>query len=758
MARLYCRRMVLRRALLLWLLAGILEPGASIAAGEGTPALPPARTAPATIAPLGCPIVAPPELEPLPGDTDPTTAWITAGGAEFRLGGDGRFTSPLAIRRGDSLLSADDASYDAATGSFAVTGNIDFRNPSTRVRGESATYAPQAEQLTITAADFELFTLPARGSAGRIAVAGSERLVLKDARYTACAPGKDDWLLKADEISIDRSKGMAAARNARLEFFGVPIVWLPYLTYPISGQRKTGLLLPDVGTSGQRGFEVLVPWYINLAPNYDATVTPRYMSQRGLQLQGEFRYLEVNHRGTLGADFLADDKGTGDNRALLEVNHRSRLPGRTQLTMTGTDVSDPQYFEDFASGIAGTSQIALERRADLEYFDGPWSMLLRLQDFQTLDEEGIPEDQRPYRRLPQLAGRGFWPRGPLGLEYTLDTDLTWFDRNVGVTGMRGHVLPKLALPLEWRGVTLRTSAALDATGYRLDNTEPGANTQPSRNVPIYAADLSTVLERRVDESSRYLQTLEPRLQYVSIPFEDQTDLPVFDTLNPDFNIVQLFRANRFVGLDRVGDTDQLSMGLTTRLLRAKDGSQFLTATIGQRRYFSDRNVVLGSNEASSSSSSDYIGELGMNINDEWNLDMGYQWDSELNETQLAEIRVLYHPDDLRVLHLGYRKRGDNVEEIDVAAAWPLGGRWNVVGRYNYSLIGNTPLESFAGVEYATCCWGLRMTMRRNLVARTGESDTFLNLQLLLKGFGTGGRSARQALGRDILQGNQFDRY
>jgi LPS-assembly protein len=758
MARLYCRRMMLRRALLLWLAAGPLGAGAGNAAGAEAPALPSAGSPGPAVVPLGCPIVAPAALEPLPEGTDPESTLITAGGAEFRLGGDGRFSSPLVIRRGDSQLEADDAVYNGTSGDFAVAGNIDFRNPGTRVRGRAAAYSPGAEQLVITAADFELYSLPARGSAGRIAVEGSTRLVLNDVRYTACAPGKDDWLLIADDITIDRSKGMASARNAKLEFLGVPILWLPYLTYPVSGQRKSGVLLPDFGSSGQRGFELLVPYYFNLAPNYDATLTPRYMSQRGLQLQGEFRYLDTNHRGILGAEFLPDDKGTGDARTLLRVAHRSRLPGRLDLNVTATDVSDPQYFEDFTSGIEATSQIALERRVDLQYFQGPWSVLLRMQDFQTLDEEGISPEDRPYRRLPQLSGRGYWPRGPLGLEYAVNGDFTWFDRNVGVTGLRGHVLPQLALPLEWRGVTLRPAAALDVTGYRLDNTDPDANDRPSRAVPIYTVDLSTVLERRVDESRRYLQTLEPRIQYVHIPFEDQADLPVFDTLNPDFNIVQLFRANRFVGLDRVGDTDQLSIGVTTRLIRANNGSQFLTATVGQTRYFTTRDVVLGSADPSSDNSSDYIGELGLNINDQWNVDLGVQWDSDARQTELAEIRVLYHPDDVRVINLAYRLRGDNVEEIDVAAAWPLGGRWSAVGRYNYSLIGQTPLESFAGLEYATCCWGVRFTTRRNLVARTGESDTQFTLQLLLKGFGAGDRSARRVLGRDILDNNKFDRY
>jgi LPS-assembly protein len=750
--------MVLRRALLLWLAAGVVGARAGYAAGPAVPALPAAGNGSPAVVPLGCPIVAPPALDPLPEVTDPESTFVTAGGAEFRLGGDGRFTRPLVIRRGDSRLSADDATYDGASGSFAVEGNIDFQSPEARVLGRAAAYSPLDEQLVITAADFELFTLPARGRAGRVAVEGSTKLVLEDVSYTACAPGKDDWLLRADAITIDRSKGMASARNARLDFMGLPILWLPYITYPVSGQRKSGFLLPDVGTSGQRGFELLAPYYLNLAPNYDATLTPRYMSQRGIQVQGEFRYLAVDHRGTLGAEFLPDDKGTGNSRSLLSVAHRSRLPGRLQFSVSASDVSDPQYFEDFASGIDATSQIALERRIDLEYFQGPWSMLLRLQDFQTLDEEGIAPEDRPYRRLPQLSARGYWPRGPLGLEYAVNTDFTWFDRNVGVTGLRGHMLPQLALPLEWRGVRLRAATALDVTGYRLDNTDPGANDTPDRRVPIYTVDLSTVLERRVDDSRRYLQTLEPRVQYVHIPFEDQSDLPVFDTLNPDFNIVQLFRANRFVGLDRVGDTDQLSIGLTTRLIRASNGSQFLTATIGQTRYFTTREVVLGAAEPSSDNSSDYIGELGLNINDQWNVDMGYQWDSDARQTELAEIRILYHPDDARILSVGYRLRGDNVEEFDVAAAWPISGRWSAVGRYDYSLIGQTPLESFVGLEYATCCWGLRLTTRRNLVARTGESDTQFLLQLLLKGFGTGDRSARRVLGRDILDANRFDRY
>ena len=240
-----------------------------------------------------------------------------------------------------------------------------------------------------------------------------------------------------------------------------------------------------------------------------------------------------------------------------------------------------------------------------------------------------------------------------------------------------------------------------------------------------------------------------------VPFEDQSALPVFDTIEPDFNLIQLFRTNRYVGLDRLGDTDQLNLGITTRLIRSKDGSQFLTATIGETQYFGSRDVVLPGELPSDDSASDYLAELGMNINDQWDVELGYQWDSNANVTRLAEARVLYQPDDYRILNLSYRYRQDSVREIDLAGAWPLADRWSVVARYDYSLLDKTPLERFAGLEYSTCCWGVRLIARSYLNGRDGGSDTALTVQLLLKGFGSAGSPAERLLERGILG---YDRY
>jgi LPS-assembly protein len=710
--------------------------------------------------PLGCPIPAAPALDPLPDGTAEDDVSVITSTAEVLLGTSATFDERLVVRSGDRQLAADRARYDQATGEFTVSGNLEFQDPATFVRGDSARYNATTGRFSMEGARYELPSVPARGEAEMLRVDGDQVLNLEGVTYTSCARGKDDWQLKAGSLKVDRAAGTATARNARLEFKDVPILYLPYITYPVDGRRKSGLLLPDFGNSEQRGIEFELPWYWNIAPNYDATLTPHYMSDRGLQAKGEFRYLETQDgwsaAGVLRAETLPNDEVTGDSRSLFGWNHQSALPFGWRGTIDATHVTDTGYFEDLTSGLASTSQTHLRRRVDFEYADPTWSALLRFEDYQTLDET-IGFENEPYQRLPQLVVNGFWPNGPLGLEAGLGSELAWFERDTGVTGLRGHLSPHVSLPLQLGPIAVEPHAGFDWTGYQLNDTEPGASDTPARSLPVFSVDMRTLLERAWS-GGRWLQTVEPRVQYVHVPFEDQADLPVFDTIEPDFNLVQLFRRNRYVGLDRLSDTDQLSFGVTTRLIRASDGGQFLTATIGETQYFGSRDVVLPGEAPSEDSASDYVAELGMNLDERWNLELGYQWDSDEDVTRLAEARVLYRPDDQRVLNMSYRYRRDSIREIDVAGAWPLGNRWSVVGRFDYSLEDNEPLERFVGLEYATCCWGARVVARRNLSSREGDSDTAITLQLLLKGFGSGGGSAERLLERGILGYDRFDSY
>jgi LPS-assembly protein len=291
--------------------------------------------------------------------------------------------------------------------------------------------------------------------------------------------------------------------------------------------------------------------------------------------------------------------------------------------------------------------------------------------------------------------------------------------------------------------------ALDYTAYSLADTLPAEPENPDRTVPIFSVDLSTAFER-MTKKRKWLQTVEPRAMYTYIPFRGQDDLPIFDTIEPDLNIVQLFRRNRFVGADRIGDTNQFSLGITTRLIEAANGKEFLRATVGQIRYLSSLDVTLPGGEPSDSNSSDYLAELGMKLFSNWKMRLGYQWNSDRRETQKAEARVEYRSGNSKIANVSYRFREDTLEELDVSAAWPIGSRWNLVGRYDYSIKDSKPLERFLGAEYETCCWAIRAVWRRNLTRRTGESDTSISLQLILKGFGNPASAAERLLDRGIL--------
>lgn len=747
----------MRRALLmlLWttVATALADTPADWSPGSPSP-LPEPATAPVG---FGCPVPAPPPLEPLPAGRDPETIDVLAGGAEVDLKGLAEFKEQLTIRRGQYQISADGARYDQTSGEFDVAGNVEFRDPKTWVTGRAARYNTTTGLFSIDDARFELFSLPARGTASNLTVQETRELTLTNVTYTTCAPGKDDWRIRASALSVNRETGTATARHARLEFKGVPILYSPFLTYPVDGQRKSGLLLPDVGNSNQRGWELAQPYYFNLAPNYDATLTAHYMSRRGLQAIGEFRYLTEGSEGMLNGEFLPDDDPTGDDRSLLAWYNQSALPTGWRGTVDFTDVSDPDYFQDLGTGLASTSQTTLRRGLYLEYFANGLNALLRVEDYENLDESLTPEEL-PYQLLPQFMLTGYWPRGPLGLAYGFESELAYFERDVGATGMRGHLYPEVSLPLRLSTFYLEPNVAVDLTAYDLDEVAAGEPTSPGRAVPVYSVDLGTILEGTWGEGRSWVQTLEPRVQYVYVPYDNQNDLPVFDTIEPDFSLVQLFRTNRYVGLDRLSNANQLSVGVTTRLIQGDSGRQLLTATIGETQYFTPLKVVLPGQEPTDDSASDYLAELGMNLNDRWNVDLGYQWDSDQNVTELAEARVLYTPDVFRVVSASYRYRRDSVKEIDVGAVWPLGDRWSFVGRYEYSLLDNEPLASFLGLEYSTCCWGVRLIGQRYLSNREGRYDSSVTLQLLLKGFGSAGTPAERVLERGTLGEGRFDRY
>jgi LPS-assembly protein len=655
----------------------------------------------------------------------------------------------VVLRRGNRLAGAETASIDGERRALVLTGGVRYEDPDSLVLSDSAEFAYEGGRIRFEGAQFEVGPTNARGGASVLEINQDGRLRLADVNYTTCPPESNDWIIEAGEIELNTQTGVGIARSARLRFQGVPILYTPYLSFPITDARKSGVLTPEIGSTGRSGNELSIPYYWNIRENYDATITPRLLTERGLQVGTEVRYLFVNSDGKLAVEYLPDDNEFNDNRwQLLFENQTLFASGWRNLTDIRA-VSDDQYFEDLGGSLSAASITHLNRSVAFDFFNDNWSLLGRVQDFQTIDSAIQPDDE-PYQRLPQIYARGYWPDSLLGLSYGLDTELVYFDRDVGVTGWRLNAAPEIALPVEKPGWFVIPAVRLDHTQYDLQDTVPGQDDQPSRTVPIASLDTGLHLERSMKSAVRRVQTLEPRLLYVRVPFREQSDLPVFDTIVPDLNLVQLFRKNRFLGVDRIAETDQLSVGVTSRIIDLETGRELMSATIGQALYLGEQGVTLPGEPPIVSDSSDYIAEVRFLLYDNLNFDFGHQWSGGDSGTTQSEARLQYRPQSNKILNLAYRFRRQSLEQGDVSWSWPLSQSWNFVGRYNYSFRDEQVLEQFYGLEYESCCWGLRLVGRRFISTRDGTSDSSIGLQLILKGMTSVGTKADRLLERGIL--------
>ena len=683
------------------------------------------------------------------GDIADNALRFESGNGSIEFGGQSLFEDGVLIRRGDDYLAADRAEYDPSIGRIALTGDVQYSGLASSVRGQSAEFDYGIGAVRFSEAEFLVPDGGGHGEAGALEIDRQGQIRLDRVAYTSCPAGEDDWMIRAGSIRLDAPNGIGTARNLRLEFQGVPILYAPYLSFPMTDARKSGILTPEFGTSGRNGTEIGVPYYWNIAPNYDATLTPRILSRRGIQLQTEFRYLTGTTDGVADVEYLPNDNEFGDTRTYVKWRNRTFLPDDWRLRIDAEDVTDINYFEDLGDSQSEASTTFLNRSLIIDRYGEHWDFLIRAQALQILDPELTAPD-RPYRRLPEFAANGRWPGQWLGAEALFESSLVRFERDVGVTGWRAHGRPALRLPLNYFGAFITPEIAWNFTRYKLSDTDPGADDSPTRALPSFSLDAGAVFERELPNSAGWIQTLEPRILYVHTPHRDQSDLPVFDTIEPDFNLVQIFRNRPLIGLDRILDVDQISFGLTSRIIQAQTGKALVSATIGQTRYLSQQGVSLPGGTPRTGEFSDYIAEIGVNLSERWNLDFGHQWNTDLKETIKSEVRLQYQPAPDRVLNLAYRFRRDSIEQGDLSWSWPIARRWNFVGRYNYSLREDTTLERFVGFEYESCCWAARLVSRRYISRRDGTSNSSVAIQLELKGLASVGDPADKRLERGIL--------
>ena len=684
---------------------------------------------------------------------------ITAG--QINLVDDNRveFDGGLAFRYGERSISAERATFDRQTGTAQVNGTVAYRDPRVALYGEDAQVDTRGRIITIQGGGFELPLRGAQGFAEAIRIRGDNTIGLRSVNFTTCVTDPPDWELLARELEMDVDSGFGTARGFRLMFKGLPVLASPFVTFPLDDRRKSGVLSPNFANRDRTGADISLPVYLNLAPNYDLTITTRYMGERGAQADTEFRYLLPSTEGQVRFEYLPKDAKLGISRSYFSYSSETRLGEAWRIDADLGEISDFFYFEDLHNSLSVASQTHLNRTIDLSYRAPRWSFLGRVQDIQTIDPL-IGPGFEPYRRVPQFLIAGNWRRNVVRLASR--NELARFDRKIGVTGWRLDLEEELSLEFRRPGMFLSPALALRQTNYWLDEDSVErfgfggtGETEFSRTLPVASLDAGLTFERTAPARG-WVQTIEPRALYVHVPFEEQSRLPVFDTVEPTFNFVQLFRKYRYQGADRIADTDQLSVGVTTRLIDLETGRERLAGTLGQTRYLSPQRVTMHRKSFPLGSASDYIAEVVMSLRPSWRLGLDYQWDSEAAETSRTEARFEYRPGQDRMLGVSYRYQENVLEQGDFSIAWPFGDAWKFIARANYSFLDEKPLERFVGFEYVSCCWRMQVYSRDFVSRRTGETDRSLNVQFLLRGFTDPGESAESLLERGILGYRRFD--
>ncbi|MBL1292911.1 MAG: LPS assembly protein LptD [Thiotrichales bacterium] len=652
------------------------------------------------------------------------------------------FNGDVEILRGNQSLNADTVRYTRSNQRVQADGNIIYREPDFLLFGQSADINIDTYEGDITAADVRFPIMHARASADTIVLEGRQTIRLINGAYTTCDIGNNSWSLTAPRIKLDRTKDVGTAYNATLRIKNIPVFYTPYINFPLSDKRKSGFLAPSFGSSGESGSEFLIPYYWNIAANYDATITPRFLSKRGLQLQNEFRYLTNRSHGTVNLEYLPNDDLFGDNRSLLRLQHDTTFSQQWRGSLLFADASDADYFEDLGDRLSITSITHLERRADLNYSGSRGQLLARVQDFQTIDDT-IAAANRPYKRLPQLLYSTGLP-SYLGTNSQLRSEWVQFDREDSVTASRLDIQPTISRRYSRVWGFFEPKLSLRHTQFSLDDQAAGVDSNQTRTLPISSLDSGLYFDKPLNFGKRaFIHTLEPRLFYLNVPFENQDDIPLFDTGLNDFTFEQLFRNNRFSGGDRVSDANQLALALTSRLIDDESGDELVRLALGQIRYFRDRRVTLNGGAADTELTSNFVARIDATPNNQWRISGEWQWDPDGEDSVETTASLQYRPSRGRGLNFSYRSVDSQaLEQTDASFFWPLSQHWRAVGRWNYSLERKETLESFAGLEYEQCCWRLSFVRREfiNDINSSDESNTTFLIQLELKGLTSiGGR-------------------
>lgn len=714
--------------------------------------------------------------------------------ADYGADGETILGGEVILRRAESQLESPRVRVNAERNRAFASGPVTLRDRGLLLRGDDAEMSLVNDEIDVTTAHYVLHEQRLHGGAQRLERLEDGRYRLSEAGFTTCDPGDNLWRMVSNDVLLDEQSGFGTARHARMEVGSVPVFYWPWIRFPIDDRRQSGFLWPMLGISSS-SLDYSQPYYFNLAPNYDATLTPRWITDRGLLLGGEFRYLHPSDVGQIEGAFLREDRGgssrnpdddsrrfEGEDRWYIDYQHQGRFSPQLRYNLLYGGASDGRYFEDFGGDFGEQETEYMERLAQLDYRGSLWRLEARAQGYQKL-EDPLRDRDKPFYRLPSLTANARWQQDS-GFYQQWNSNATYFWRDVdanavrlreSATGGRVHLAPALGWRAEPTWGFLEPRMELLHTSYDVDygERETDRETTLTRTVPVTTLDAGLIFERELDvRGNGYRQTLEPRLNYAYIPTRDQSDFPIFDTDERAFSWNQLWSPHRFSGSDRVGDLNRLSFGVSTRFLEDASGRQRFSLGVGQAVYFEDRDIDLDGNPHVLPSNferrynatrdrSPVVTRLDWQMTDRWSAGYELLYDENRRLTERTGLDLRYRDPRGHVLNLGYRwelegfdPSGDpedrldyNREEYDISGAYRLNPRFDVIGRFTYDHTNSRALEQLAGVQWNDCCYGLQLVWREwvddNDTARIDDdfTDRGIFLRFIFKGLGGVGREA-----------------
>ncbi|MCU7995406.1 LPS assembly protein LptD [Shewanella glacialipiscicola] len=688
---------------------------------------------------------------------------IVSDNSNAEMGKQAIFRGDVLFSQGDRHIAADEAILDQATEQFDANGNLVFQDSNFTVTAESLQAQMRSNRATLQGAQYWLHGQQVHGDAEKLQITLNNNLILTNTNFTTCPPDNVSWLLEAEKIKINSEEEWGEIWNAKLRIHGVPVFYIPYMTIPVSDKRKSGFLYPSFSTSTTNGVEFSVPYYWNIAPEYDLTFTPSYMSNRGLFTKTEFRYLAGDRQnGRLNLEYLGDDEliSGNPNRYLYNWQHQGAIDKNWRVLANFTDVSDNNYFNDLNSDVNRATDNQLSRIGEISYFERNWDLSTRVQDIKVLGE-----DEKPYQVMPQVnlnyRADDFWN----SLDFGFNSELTNFahqDNNIN-TATRLHMSPSVTLPIHGPSGSLTSQVKLMQTNYWQQNVDPNRaiDDTVSRTLPQVRINGQINFERFTELfDENYRQTLEPQFQYLYVGYEDQRGIGIYDTAQLQDDYFGLFRDRRFSGLDRISDANQATLGITTRLL--DDHNQEVTKfSLGQIFYLQDSKVGYEDSIFESNQSTSVLAaELDTRLARDWYMGAAIQYDTNTSENKKTEVTLDFRPEVNKLLQLSYRYVPDllnsntndtvNISQAGVRGAWPITDNFYFVGNWYYDLNEDRSIETYTGIQYESCCYALRFSyhyrIKTNYDDNIGSAaidsreqfDSGFYLNLVIKGLGGSG--------------------